>query len=252
MKKIERVAKRFFLRFISLLKRVEKVSPDELDSALIGKVLVIRQHDQLGDMLLSVPAIRGIASRFPSASVDVVASSVNFHVLRSNPFIRKLWVLRKGRGRRDGEKFLKLIKNIRDERYDLAIVLNTVSFSVTSMLIAWLSGAKYKIGPSGKPFGYDFTEYFYNLELPVPDESEIRSMHESEHNLYPLKKIGVREELLTSILVPSSEEERSARRLIEVISEDGSPVVVIHPGAGKLKNRWPVERFVWVVNSLTE
>ena len=62
IKKIERVAKRLFLRFISLLKGVEKVSPDEMDSALIGKVLVIRQHDQLGDMLLSVPAIRGIAA----------------------------------------------------------------------------------------------------------------------------------------------------------------------------------------------
>jgi len=252
IKKIERVAKRLFLRFISLLKGVEKVSPDELDSALIGKVLIIRQHDQLGDMLLSVPAIRGIARRFPSASVDVVASSVNFHVLRNNPYIRKLWVLRRGRGKRDGEKFLRLVRNLKKERYDLAIVLNTVSFSVTSMLIAWLSGAKYKVGPSGKSFGYDFTEYFYNLELPTPDESEIRLMHESEHNLYPLKKIGVEEELLTSIFVPSSEEERSAKRLIEVVSEDGSPVVVIHPGAGKLKNRWPVERFAWVANSLTE
>ena len=251
-KKMERAAKKFFLRFVSLLNKAEKISPEGLDSHSIRRVLVVKQHDQLGDMLLSVPAIRGIARRFPSASVDVVASSVNFSVLRNNPFIRKIWTLRRGRGRREGEGLLSLIKNLRKEHYDLAIVLNTVSFSVTSMVIAWLSGARFKIGPSGKPFGYDFTGNFYNIELPLPDESEVNLMHESEHNLYPLKEIGVREDLLTSVFVPSSMEEEAAGKLIEVISENNSPVVVIHPGAGKLKNRWPVKKFARVANKLSE
>ena len=74
-------------------------------------------------------------------------------------------------------------------------------------------------------------------------------MHESERNLYPLRKIGVAETDLSPLLVPTEAEEVDAARFVrERIGE--APFVVIHPGAGKRRNIWPPERFAEVARRL--
>jgi len=251
-RKIERRGKSFLVDMISSIAGVESISPERLLAGGLRKILVVRQHDQMGDMLLTVPALRGIKRRFPDAEIDIVASSVNSEVLQNNPYIRKVFELgRRGRGK-GRYSFFSLIRELRKEHYDLAIVLNTVSFSVTSMLIAVMSGARYRVGCTGAPFGYGQTARIYHIELPVPDEKELEGMNESEHNLYPLAVLGIREEDLTSVLIPSKEDEGAAEQFVRTVFSDGETFAVIHPGAGKVPNRWPAERFAEVSKRLDE
>jgi len=251
-KKVERKGKLVLLDIISALYGVDPTPVDEILSHNVRKILVIRQHDQMGDMLLAVPALRGIKRRFPDAVLDVVASSVNAVVLHGNPFVRKVYEIgRMGRGK-GKYGFLKLIRELRAERYDLAVVLNTVSFSVTSMLIAVVGGARYRVGCTGVPFGYKHTSRLYHVELPLPDRDKIEGMNESEHNLFPLSVLGVEEKDLSSIFVPTSADEEAADGFVRAVFGSGGSFAVVHPGAGKVPNRWPAERFAEVSKMLKE
>jgi len=206
----------------------------------------------MGDMLLAVPAFRGLRRRFPEARITLVAAPINADVMGRNPYVDEVLVYSKERNRRRPFALASFISELRRRRFDAAIVLNTVSFSVTSMLLAVASGARVRIGSTSRPFGHDLTSRFYHLELPLPSREELASMHESVHNVYPLSAIGVREDDLASVLVPLPGEELDAERFIAASFGEGARFLVVHPGAGKRQNRWPAARFAGVAGALHE
>jgi ADP-heptose:LPS heptosyltransferase len=252
MRKVERFAKLALARFVARFLRVEKITPAELSSVAVERLLVIRQHNQMGDMLLAVPAFRGLRKRFPGARITLVASPINSRVMENNPYVDEVLTYAKRRSRRDPLELPRFIGELRRRRFDAAIVLNTVSFSVTSMLLAVASGARLRVGSTSAPFGHDLTSRFYHLELPLPSSEELARMHESEHNLYPLAAIGVRESDLASLLVPTEAERDEARRFIAAAFGPDAPFIACHPGAGKTRNIWPPERFAELVRLLGE
>lgn len=221
------------------------------DPAEVRSLLIIRQHNQMGDMLLAVPAFRGIRKKFPNARITLLAASINSGVMQNNPFIDEVITWSKERNRKDPLAFLRFINGLRKQRFDVLIVLNTVSFSVTSMLLGAVSGAAWRAGSSSLPFGNDLTSKYYHLEFPLPGEEELARMHESEHNLYPLRALGIEESDLSSLLVPFKWEETGSREFTAAAFGD-KPYAVIHPGAGKVKNIWSPERFAEVSGALLE
>ena len=221
------------------------------EPAGVRKVLVIRQHNQMGDMLLAVPAFRGIRNRFPNARITLVAASINAGVMENNPYVDRVVTWAKEKARRNPFAFLGFIRSLRRERFDVLIVLNTVSFSVTSMLLGAVSGAAWRAGSTSSPFGTELTSKYYDLALPLPGEDELASMHESEHNLYPLRALGIEDTDLSSLLVPFDHEQRAVAEFAAA-SFGGGRYAVIHPGAGKVQNIWPPERFAEVADSLAE
>lgn len=216
----------------------------------IGRLLVIRQHNQMGDMLLAVPAFRGLRSRFQDARISLVAAPINTDVMLNNPYLDEVFLYAKYSHRMRPDRLIQFIRTLRKRRFDTVIVLNSVSFSITSMLLALASGAAIRIGSTSRPFGHDLSARFYHLELPLPTDVELADMHESEHNLYPLTAIGVDETDLSSLLVPSPEEEEACERFISASFPGGEEFVVIHPGAGKLSNIWPPAKFADVYRLL--
>ena len=75
----------------------------------VRNLLIIRQHNQMGDMLLAVPAFRGIRKRFPNARITLLAASINSGVMQNNPFVDEVITWSKERHRRDPLAFLRFI-----------------------------------------------------------------------------------------------------------------------------------------------
>ena len=251
-KKFERSAKVSLARLIARFLRGARVSAAEFSRLPVARLLVIRQHNQMGDMLLAVPAFRGLRKRFPGARITLVGSSINSEVMANNPYVDEVLTYAKRRTRCNPLDLVRFIVALRRRRFDAVIVLNTVSFSVTSMLVALASGARIRVGSTSAPFGHDLSSRFYHLELPLPSDGELERMHESEHNLYPLAAIGVREDDLASLLVPTAEDEAESERFVAAAFAEGARFVVVHPGAGKRQNAWPPERFAELVSLLRE
>lgn len=251
-KGIERAGKLALARFISLFLSSRRMAAREFSRLEVSRLLIIRQHHQMGDMLLAVPALRGLRARFGGARITLLASRVNAACVQRLPYVDEVLVLPRTRGLRRAWDLVRFVADLRRRRFDVVIVLNTVSFSVTSMLLAVASGARLRTGSSSAPFGHDLTSRFYHLDLPLPPREDLAAMHESAHNLHPLAAIGVKVTDLTSVFVPAEEDERECERFIAASFGARGRFIVVHPGAGKPQNVWPGSRYAEAARLLGE
>ncbi|MFQ5511673.1 MAG: glycosyltransferase family 9 protein [Candidatus Krumholzibacteriia bacterium] len=246
VKRMERAGKRFLIRLTTALVRTEALPKEAVLSPTPSRILVIRQHNQMGDMLLAVPAYRAIKETCPGAELGVVCARINRDVLLNNPYVDRVHTF----AGLNPLRVVLLVRRLRRCRYDLAIVLHTVSFSFTSAMLGLLSGARYRVGSTSRPFHNRMSSAFYHLELPLPGADELDGMNEAEHNLYPLGALGIRTADIRPVLVPTAANEQWADSYLRRHMTQDVPVVAVHPGAGKAGNIWPPEKLAGVVNRL--
>jgi ADP-heptose:LPS heptosyltransferase len=246
VKQIERASKRRLMWFLAKFLRSQRLDASYLRREGFDKILVIRQHNQMGDMLLAIPAFRAIRQTHPESRIGVISSTLNSGVLVNNPYVDRLFLYDK----RNPMSFIPLIRNLRREGYDLVIVLHTVSFSFTSVALAVLSGARIRVGSTSRELGDSLTGSYLNLTLPLPGDDELKQMSETEHNLYPLHAIGIDTDDLSPIIVPTEENLRWAEAFDRAHWRPDLIRLAVHPGAGKTENIWPPQRHARVVNML--
>jgi ADP-heptose:LPS heptosyltransferase len=246
-KKIERRGKRLLVGLASRLVKTAPMSSEEVRTTNPRRILVVRQQNQMGDQLLAIPAYRAIKESLGDVELGVVTAPINRDVLLNNPYVDHVFTY----NNRDLAGTIRMIREIRRGRYDLVIVLHTVSFSFTSALIGLLSGARIRVGSTSDPFGNALSGAFYHLELPLPGASELAQMNEAEHNVYPLRAMGIDTKDLSPIIVPGPASQSFAREFLERATRPGRKRIVVHPGAGKAANVWSPSNFAEVVNRLS-
>lgn len=241
---LESLVKRAVLRVLRFFLG-KTSSPLPLDVSIIRSILVVRQHDQLGDMLCAVPLLRALRSNFRDASIVLVTSPVNHQIMLHNPFVDHVWEYDK----RSVRRIIRLYRLLRSTRFDLAIVPATVSISTTSNILALISGAPWRIGPA-KLNGKANDEAFM-FSIPVDLEwSHNPRTHQAIRNLDILQPLGISSEDLSGSIKVTEDEAEKVRREIEPLRAGNRLIVGFHPGAGKSTNRWPAERFAAVAEVL--
>jgi heptosyltransferase-2 len=246
LKTIERSGKRGLMRALGWFLRAPALTLDAFHAMSFDRILVIRQHNQMGDMMLAIPALRAIRESYPHARIAVVSSTLNRGVLANSPYVDDVYTYDK----RNPAGSPGLIRQLRAQRFDLAIVLHTVSFSFTSVLLAVLSGARVRIGSTSARVGDALTGRYLNLTLPLPSSDELATMNEAEHNLYPLRAVGIDTGDIAPLLVPGPESEAWAEATAAASWRSGTAKLAVHPGAGKAENIWPPQRFAAVIDRI--
>jgi ADP-heptose:LPS heptosyltransferase len=192
---------------------------------------------------------------WPDAHLTFVAAPLCEELLRDHPDVDTLLVFRKEEMWLPW-RLLAFLRRLRQPRPDLAVVMTTVSFSTTSALLAWASGARVRVGASSLPFGWHLSRAVYNLELPLAPEGP----PEVEHNLAPLRALGIVAPLEHPHLAARQDAVQRARDTLGArfrparagLEDAREPLVVAHPGAGKRPNCWPAEGFAAVLRALQE
>lgn len=242
----DRWSKRGFEWVAGHLVRRERVDEATLRALAPRRILVVRQHDQLGDMLCATPALRALRQRFPQARTMLVSAPVHHAAVRHHPDLDAVLLYDKRVTRRSPRAMLGFVQQLRAFRPDLAVVLNTVSFSATSAWIAALSGAPVVVGGDSVPFGATTSRWLYSRELWADPHAEL---HVIERGLRPLAALGIEAADRTVVLVPGKEAERQAGDFLARFA-GATAIAAVHPGAGKVANRWPAERFARAVEAL--
>ncbi|MEN8006059.1 MAG: glycosyltransferase family 9 protein [Candidatus Krumholzibacteriota bacterium] len=243
---MNRTLKRQVSSLMARLSRRPALSPAELVALKPRRILIVRQHNQMGDMVCATPALRAIRETWPAAELALVTAPVNVEVVRHNPhldhvvtFDRKMW-------RRPGLLF-SFVGWLRNYRAEVAFVLSSVSFSVTSSAIALASGARYVVGGDSEPFDWDISRHAFSLVMPSDPRQEV---HAVEHNLVPLRAIGITTDDHSTVVAPSAEETAFARRILTDLGLTPG-FWAVHPGAGKKQNIWPAAGFAEIVRRAT-
>jgi len=225
-----------------------QLSPDQVDRKSIKRILVVRQHDQLGDFLLSTPVFRALREHFPTAYIAIVTRSYTVDAARNNPYFNAAipfyetgynWTLK---------SIIQFIKKIRSG-YDLTVVLNTVSHSLSADLIAYFSRPRIVLGSAYYRFPGTRRNFFYHLEAPYISAQR----HQTEQNLDIVRYIGVDTDDRTECMHLTNKELISVQNFLKNQGVDTKAgIVFLHPGAGKIENRWPAANFAQVANYLCD
>lgn len=237
----------------ALLKIFEKVAPDrlyrpeEVDVFRIKRVIVIRQHDQMGDLLLSTPVFRAIRQRLPETHITAVARQYTYQVLEKNDDIDQILVFPEKLYQSSPAKLWKLWKGLR-QGYDLAIVLNTVSHSLSSDILAVMTGAKYVLGTAEKPFPNVRPNLFYNLLAPASDEQ----IHETKRNLQILEYLGIGTDDPGEKCFLTDQESEQGKDFLYRHHLMPERTVGIHLGASNICNRWPYQNYALLADWLVK
>jgi ADP-heptose:LPS heptosyltransferase len=222
-----------------------------IEKGTIRNILVIRQHDQLGDMLLAVPLLRALRESFPASHIALLASPVNYQIMLNNPYINDVINYDKRVLRHSFREIWKFYRLLRNGKYDLVVVPATISLSMTSHIIARLTGARIRIGAKSlngisNPTAFCFT---HAVEL---DWSQSPRKHHSARNLDILAPLDIVEEDLSSALGLLDDERKKANRFLSEYRKRYKLLVGFHPGAGHPENRWAAEKYASIAGRLAK
>jgi heptosyltransferase-2 len=235
-----------------LLQRLEKRAPErerapaDVDWSSIKRILVIRQHDQFGDFLLTTPAIHALRLRFPDAFISLIIRRYLYPVAFANPDVDEALVFEERAGRWTPGRFIRFVGALR-RGYDLAVVFNTVSHSLTSDLLAVVSNAPLILGPAEPAFDHCARNPFYTLNAPTRSAP----IHQIERNLDTVRYIGADTSSHAYRFALDEREEQAGRILAERLSEKPGKRIGAHFGTGDARKRYPISRLAEIARRQT-
>jgi len=239
-------AARLLLAPVAAMLRPRVIPP--IPRRLSG-ILIVRQHDQLGDMLCVIPTLKTLRRAYPKTAITLVASPLNFEIMKNHPALSRVLLFDKKAVTSTPAGLRNFLRALRREHYDAAIVPSTVSVSLTSGIIARLSGAPVRIGP-GRLEGRDNPSKFLFTHPVDLDWSSSPARHQAARNADILGPLGLQADDLSTDLGLTPDELEHGRLLVEPLRKKFHRLVGIHPGAAKQGNRWPVESFVRLAESM--
>ncbi|MCB2205445.1 glycosyltransferase family 9 protein [bacterium] len=249
MKFLEKSFKRLLFGFVRLFVHVRKVTTVPRNS--VKNILVVRQHNQLGDMLCAVPLFRALRTTYPNAHIALLARPLNSEILRGAPFLDEIIVYDKNKFIRSPFQVWRFGRALRRRKFDLAITPATVSMSVTSDVLTFFSRADRRIGPGSLNGKSNLTAYYYNVKVDL-DWRRDPTRHQTQRNL-DIASILVLDPVSPELEIGLSEEEIAQGKETIMQKSGGRDIVIgFHPGAAKIPNRWDALRFAEIANRCAE
>lgn len=205
-------------------------------------ILVI-DFGQLGDVVLSLPALRSIRERFPRAQITVAVGKPGGEVVNLSGYADLTMVVDRV-ALRDGFKPLsifrvfKLLKDVRGRKFDFVIDLHSLS---ETNLLGFLSGAPKRL--YSRRHGRSL-EYLSNFQPKPPAEDEHPKRHLIDRYLDVLIPLGVKDADRIPRLKTRAQDDAAVEQILQREKVNaGTPLVGLFPGAGHPGRRWPLEKF---------
>lgn len=212
-------------------------------------ILVVRRHNQIGDMLCSLPLYKSLKKKYPASSITLVVSTTNYPIpiKEINPFIDDVIYYEKT----TIKAIINFYKNLRQKKYELGIVPSTVKISTTSHIINFLSGAKVRVGVRSIDGVKNPASSLLNISTDFYWGKN--KVHQTDRNLQIARLAGCElpengEEFRLRIM--PEDREFADKYIKQCFFADKKHIIGFHPGAGKLANTWSTDKFISLIDKL--
>jgi ADP-heptose:LPS heptosyltransferase len=212
-------------------------------------ILVI-DFGQLGDVVMSLPALRAIRERFPPARITVVVGRPGGEIIEMSGYADATIEVDRV-GLRDGSKPLsvlrifRVVKDVRQRKFDFVIDLH--SFSETNLL-GFFSGAPKRLFSRRPGRSLDFLANF--TPKPAVDKND-PDQHLIDRYLEVLVPLGIKDSPRVPRLMTAVEDDHAIDAMLrKAKAEMGIPLVGLFPGAGHPGRCWPLEQFAHLADFL--
>jgi len=210
-------------------------------------ILVI-DFGQLGDVVLSLPALRAIRQRFPSARITVAVGKPANEVVALSGYADEIFDVDRV-ALRDGSKLvsiwriIKFVKQVRRAKFDFVIDLHSLS---ETNLLGYLSGAPHRLYSRRPGRSLDYLANFQPRPAP-----EGKDRHAVDRYLDVIEPLGIKDPPRIPVLKTSSAGDFAVDTLLKKEkAQSGELLVGLFPGAGHIGRRWPLERYAALADHL--
>ena len=165
---------------------------------------------QLGDVVLSLPALASLRNRFPEAKITVMAGKHAGEVVRmakvsDDQILVDRVALRDGNKAASIAAIFRLVSDVRQRKFDLVIDLHSL---YETNLLCYLSGAKFRLFANRPGRSVDRLASF-----PSKPPREDKTLHHTDRYFQVLKPLGVERPDDQFRLKPSAREQRLSTEL---------------------------------------
>ncbi|HEX8068398.1 MAG TPA: glycosyltransferase family 9 protein [Pyrinomonadaceae bacterium] len=212
-------------------------------------ILVI-DFGQLGDVVLSLPALHAVRGRFPAARITVAVGKPGKQVVElagvaDDVLVVDRVALRDGFVPASLWQIARIVRDVRARRFDFVIDLHSLS---ETNLLGYLSGAPARLYARRPTRSLDFLANFRPAP-PVEDTTK----HAVDRYLDVLAPLKVGAVARAPRLPVRADAQAAVEQLFrkEKLKVD-APLVGLFPGAGHPSRQWPLERFVELARRLEQ
>lgn len=201
----------------------------------IKKILLIR-IDRLGDLVLTLPALKAVREAFPKAEVSFLINKKYFNLVENNPWTDKIFLY-------DADNQAETLNTMKKQGFDLAIDF-LLGKDLTSAKIAFKSNAKYRAG-----FGVGLRRIYLNLPVKPPPSME----YEADLALRVLRGLGIKEKGKKIDLFLTKKDKKSVEIFLE--KNKVKTFACIHPGVAKEASgfkQWSPDKFAKLADRIVE
>lgn len=212
----------------------------------VRRVLAVRL-DNLGDVLVTTPALHAIKQALPGCHLTLLASPIGAQVGRLNPDVDAVivyqapWMDPWHTLPQDSAREQEMIAQIKAGQYDAAIIFTSFRQSaLPAAYLCYLADIPLRAAAS-----IDGPGSLLTTRHKHPD----RLMHEVEHGLDLVAALGMTTDERDLVLrVPEDARSALSHRLAQSGIDHTRPLLVVHPGCTMPARTYPWEQFVEVID----
>jgi lipopolysaccharide heptosyltransferase II len=226
---------------------VRENMPGASDAWTAARHMLCVRLDNLGDVLMTTPALRALKESGDRRELTLLTSSTSAPLAAHLSFVDAVWRYDAPWVKQSGTDTscaadLETISRLAAARFDAAVIFTVYSQSaLPAALMCRLAGIPLRLAHSRE-------NPYQLLSDWVPEtEPAMQVRHEVRRQLDLVQTIGAHagdERLAFHV----RDADRAA--LARWLPSDSTPLVVIHPGASAPSRRWPVERFAMAADAL--
>jgi lipopolysaccharide heptosyltransferase II len=207
------------------------------------KILLVRLR-LIGDVVFTTPVIRALRRRYPNAHLSYLVEPAAAPIVTGNPHLDEVILAPKPRGLARLAEDIRLARQLRRAKYDVAIDLHG---GPRSGWLTWASGAPRRIG-------YDIQGRGWMYTSRVARAPDLRPRHSVRNQWDLLAPLGIAPPDPAVDAVEMGDDPQAAARADSRLRAagigPGTPVVVIHVSAGNPFRRWPESSFQALTEAL--
>jgi ADP-heptose:LPS heptosyltransferase len=222
-----------------------------VSSSFDPRNILVIDFGQLGDVVLSLPALRAVREKFPRARITVAVGKPCAPIIDLSGCADATVIVDRV-ALRDGSKALalfrigKIVKEVRRARFDFVIDLHSLS---ETNLLGFLSGAAHRLYSRRPGRSLDILS---NFRPRPPVEDNRPTKHAIDRYMDVLIPLGIKGAPRVPRLATRATDDASIEAMLAREKANTSvPLVGLFPGAGHPGRRWPLARFQELAERLT-
>ncbi len=231
-------------------KKVAIPNPEWGNEWAKARNLLVMRLDNIGDVIMTSPALRAIKENLPECRITLIASPSGAQAAALLPWVDEVipWrVLWQDLGQLDfaPAREWELVQTLHDHNFDAAIVFTSFSQSPhPAGFLCYLAGIPLRLGESKEVGGGVLT-----TEVAAASEE----MHQVERNLRLISSVGfVVSDHSLSIQIDAAAQQAATRSLAQHGISPGTPYLLLNPWTSCQARNYDSQRFSISTRCLAE